>query len=152
MIPRPHGSMVWVGEGRAAVVMHYDRAPLPETPAEARKLMRAASWCWRRCRSGLPLAALYHRARAVELRDLAKRLEGPLQRDFTFSLFQPAPAVEAHRPKAVTAPGQPVVAQGGGLSRAGGSSGAANTEPLPPSKPSARLSSVVSAGAWTGQG
>jgi len=152
MIPRPHGSMVWVGEGRAAVVMHYDRAPLPETPAEARKLMRAASWCWRRCRSGLPLAALYHRARAVELRDLAKRLEGPLQRDFTWSLFQPAPAVEAHRPKAVTAPGQPVVAQRGGLSRAGGAGGELDPTTAPPSKPSDRPYDAAASGAWTGQG
>lgn len=165
------GAHVLIGQGMAAEIVHYELAPAPASPGEARELMRSAAWCWRRCsrpwlppsgcarclarlsrRPCLPMAALYHLSRARELRDLGKRLEGTTQRDFSALLFRAAPPVEAHRPKAVTAPGQPLVSQDGRLSRAGGSGGHSHPKPAPPSTTLCPAFSVAADGPLAGQG
>lgn len=57
----------------------------PQSPREARALMRAAAMCWRRVslERCLTISASFHLSRAKELRDLARRLEGDVQREFS---------------------------------------------------------------------
>jgi len=83
------------------------------------------------------MAALYHLSRAQELRDLAKRLEGPLQRNFTLSLFRAARPLERQQPHPA---GLPVDEMAGEAGR--GESEATNAQsPRAPQQPSS---------SWTG--
>lgn len=97
------GPLVFLGEGPWTLedLVHYELAGDPRSPEEARLLMRAAAWCWRRCarpyvtrmrgcgrchdrlskRPQLPMAALCHLQRAKGFRDRASALAGHTQRE-----------------------------------------------------------------------